>query len=160
MTTPYLSGSLPDLEASGQAASDAVARAAAALVSPAGYACEPPAISDQYWLLSKRAALREAVADVRRTYAPADRGSERAAYLQTRLEKLEAEHRTLTMKYSEQAMDLIRLELQNKTLRTENARLRDEAGAARAAVIPAGSPDASPRTFPAAALRHGLKVGG
>ena len=156
MTTPYLSGSLPDLEASGQAASDAVARAAAALVSPAGYACEPPAISDQYWLLSKRAALREAVAAARQAYAPADRGSERAAYLQTRLEKLEAEHRTLTMKYSEQAMDLIRLELQNKTLRTEVARLRDEAGAARAAVIPAVGPDASPRTFPAAALRHGV----
>jgi hypothetical protein len=60
------------------------------------------------------------------------------------------------MKYSEQAMDLIRLELQNKLLRTEVARLRDEAGAARAAVIPANGPDASPRTFPAPALRHGV----
>lgn len=155
MTTLYLAGSLPDLAASGQAASDAVARAAAALVSPAGYACEPPAISDQYWLLSKRAALREAVAAVRRTYAPTDRGSERAA-----MEKLENEHRSLSMKYSEQAMDLIRLELQNKLLRTEVARLRDEAGAARAAVIPAAGPDASPRTFPARALAFGLKVGG
>ena len=133
MISPWLSGHMPDLEASGQAASDAVARAAAVLVSPAGYACEAPAISsalitEGYYLMSKRAATSEAARAAR--YAA--RG--------------EAEHRTLSMKYAEQAMDMIRLTLENKTLRAEIAALR-----APAAVAP---------SFPARALRHGLKVGG